>query len=383
MKIAQISNTWQTIPPKGYGGTERVVYDLCQGLAKKGHQVVLFASGDSKIDGQVSAIFDKKLLNKNIPWSNYLYPLLHFTYAYEEIKKAGDFDIIHGHYSLASDLISLSMAELSNVPTIFTAHCPLSMAKKYEDRQRIFEYCKNVKFVSISNRQRTIPLNYAATIYHGIDYKKIPFFEMPTDDYLFWLGRIVPEKGLDTALKTSSKLGKKIIVAGRVDKENSNNLNYYNNKIKDKLNNSQVTVVEKVDEGKRNELLQKSRCFLFPICWEEPFGLVMTESMATGTPVVAFAQGSVPEVIKDGETGFIVNISDSDIRGDWIVKKTGIEGFSEAIERIYSMPEKEYRQMRKNCRDHVEKNFTIEKMIKEYEKVYQKILNLKSYAICQ
>ena len=347
---------------------------MCQGLTNKGHQVTLFATGDSKINGKLSFIFNEKLLNKNIPWSKYLYSLLHFTYSYEEIKKAGDFDIIHGHYSLASDLISLSMAQLSNIHSVFTAHCPLSMDQKYEDRQKLFEYCQNVRFVSISNKQRTIPLNYAATIYHGIDHDKIPFTDLPTDDYLLWLGRIVPEKGLDIALEVSTTLGKKLIVAGRIDKENQNNLNYYNSKIKDQLNNSKAMIVETISGEKRNELLRKSKCFLFPICWEEPFGLVMIESMATGTPVVAYARGSVPEVIKDGVTGFIVNSSDTDIRGDFIVKKTGIEGLCEAVKKIYSLPDDQYRKMRHACREDVEKNFTVERMVDEYEKVYQQIL---------
>ena len=120
---------------------------------------------------------------------------------------------------------------------------------------------------------------------------------------------------------------------------------------------------------------QNAKLFLFPIEWEEPFGLVMIEAMAAGTPIVAFARGSVPEVIKDGETGFIVNSSDEDKRGDWIVKKVGIDGLCEAVERIYSMPKDHYRQMRKNCRGHVEKFFTIEKMIDNYEMVYKQITN--------
>jgi glycosyltransferase involved in cell wall biosynthesis len=119
-----------------------------------------------------------------------------------------------------------------------------------------------------------------------------------------------------------------------------------------------------------------SRLTLFPIQWEEPFGLVMTESMATGTPVIAFARGSVPEVMKDGETGFIINPSDNDIRGNWLIKKTGVEGLIEAINKIYDMPANEYLKMRKNCRKHVEQKFSMEKMVDSYEDVYKKILGL-------
>jgi len=374
MKIAQVANIWQSIPPKGYGGTERVIYDLCQGLTKKGHQVILFASGDSKINDKISYIFKEKLLDKNISWSHYLNPLLHFTFAYEQIKKAGDFDIVHGHYSLASDLISLSFAQLNEVPTLFTAHYPFIIDQKYDDRKKIFEYCNRVNFVSISNKQRTLPLKYISTIYHGIDILQSPFSDRPTDEYILWLGRIVPEKGLDYALDLAIQLKKKLMVVGRVDKENEANYKYFQTKIKNQLINPQITSFETVDTEKRNELLLQSKCFLFPIKWEEPFGLVMIEAMACGTPVIAFARGSVPEVVRDGETGFIVNSSDDDIRGDFIIKKTGFEGLKEAVEKIYNMADENYKQMRIKCRKHVEINFSLDKMVDEYENVYKKII---------
>ena len=122
-------------------------------------------------------------------------------------------------------------------------------------------------------------------------------------------------------------------------------------------------------------LMQKAKAFLMTINWEEPFGLVMIEAMACGTPVVAFARGSVPEIVKDGETGFIINPSDDDVRGDWIIKKTGFEGLCEAVNKLYSLSQEEYKQMRLACRKRVEERFTIEKMVEEYEKVYQDVLN--------
>jgi glycosyltransferase involved in cell wall biosynthesis len=372
LKIAQVVNIWESVPPTGYGGTERVVYNLCQGLIKKGHHVDLFASGNSKTSSRLFYIFDEHLLNKGINWSNYLYSLLHFTYAYNQIKKSGGYNIIHGHYSLASDLISLAFTHLQDCSTVFTLHCPLTIGQKYEDRKKIFEYCRNVHYVSISNNQRTIPLSYIATIYHGINLSLFPFKDS-SHGSLVWVGRITPEKGVNLAIDLANRLNRKMVIAGRVDKENEKNLNYFQTKIKNKLNNPLLTHLGEIDSNKRNELFVQAKCFLFPIQWEEPFGLVMIEAMACGTPIVAFARGSVPEVIKDGETGYIVNSSEEDKRGNWIVKKTGLEGLCQAVEKIYSMPEEQYKQMRRNCRSHVEKNFAVERMVDNYEKVYYDI----------
>ncbi len=374
LKIAQIVNIWQSIPPIGYGGTESVVADLTEGLVKKGHDVTLFTTGDSKTSAHQASFFQERLLHKNIPWNNYLYPLTHFLWAYDEIKKSGEFDIIHGHLSLASDFLSLAFASGQIVPSIFTLHFPLPLEERTKDRRVVFEYLKNMNFVSISNSQRKLPLRFAATVYHGINVGDFPFSQESSGDSIVWVGRIVPEKGLEDALEVAKRLGRKLVIGARVDKESESNLNYYKTQIEHKLQDTLVTNHGEITREKRNELLTSSRCFIFPIHWEEPFGLVMIESMACGTPVIAYARGSTPEVIKDGETGFLVNSSDDDIRGDFVIKKTGIEGLCEAVEKIYAMPEEEYKAMRRNCRAHVEKNFTVERMVDEYEKVYYKLL---------
>ncbi len=382
LKIAQIIGVWESIPPTKYGGTERVVFNICQGLVKKGHEVHLFASGDSKTDAHLHSVFPHKLIDLKIPWSNYLYDLHHFTFAYEAIKKTGDFDIIHGHFSLASDLISISFAHLlKNIPSVFTLHSPLPVSEHQKDRKDLFLYCNSIHYVSISNNQRQLPLPYASTIYHGIDLISIPYKETITPEsqnHMLWLGRIVPEKGLGMAIDLSHKLNKKLVVVGRIDEENPKNLDYYNDEIKSRLHSPLITTKKEVNSNERNILMANSKLFLFPIRWEEPFGLVMIESMACGTPVVAYARGSIPEVIKDGITGFIVNESPDDVRGHWVIKKTGIEGLCEAVQRIYNMPEDEYKKMRRACRSHAEENFTVERMVDQYEKVYQRVIEGKS-----
>lgn len=374
-KIAQIVNIWQSIPPIGYGGTERVVADLTEGLVKKGHDVTLFTTGDSKTSSNQASFFQERLLNKSIPWNNYLYSLTHFLWAYDEIKKKGNFDIIHGHLSLASDLLSLAIASEQTIPSIFTLHFPLPLEEKLKDRRILFEYLKNMNFVSISNSQRKLPLRFTGNVYHGISVDDFPFSQSPSNDYIVWIGRIVPGKGLEDAIEIANRLGRKLVVGARVDKESESNFNYYKTQIEHKLQQTPVINHGEVTSKERNELVTSSRCFIFPIKLEEAFGLVMIESMACGTPVVAYAKGAVPEMIKDGQTGFIVNSSDSDIRGDWIVKKTGIDGLTEAIEKIYAMSESEYKKMRENCRAHIEENFTVDRMVSDYEKVYEEIIN--------
>jgi glycosyltransferase involved in cell wall biosynthesis len=173
------------------------------------------------------------------------------------------------------------------------------------------------------------------------------------------------------ALKAASLSKQKIIFCGRKSTEN---VNFFDQELSPFIDNINVIYIDNTERDEALELFKRSKAFLFPVQWEEPFGLVMIESMACGTPVIAFARGSVPEIIKDGETGLIVNPSDGDIRGNWLVKKTGIEGLCEAIDKIYSLPVGQYQQMRRNCRSLVEKNFTVEKMVNEYEKVYQQIL---------
>lgn len=375
LKIAQIVSIWQSVPPVGYGGTERVVSDLTEGLVKRGYDVTLFSTGDSKTSAHLEYKFKEKFLHKNIDWNNYLYPLTHFLWAYDQIKKEGKYDIIHGHLSLASDFISISIAHQQIIPSVFTLHFTLDIMEKKQDRKEVFNYLKKSNFISISNNQRLpLPLNYVSTIYHGINIEKFKFNNGIKNDTMSWIGRIVPEKGLEDAIELSLELQKKLVIGGRVDDENKSNLQYFKANIEHKLASPLITHFGEIESAKRDEIFAQSKCFLFPIRWEEPFGLVMIEAMASGTPVVAYARGSVPEVIKDGETGFIVNSSDNDIRGDFIIKKTGREGLKEAIKKIYSMSEIEYKKMRRACRTHIENNFTVERMVDDYEKLYQEII---------
>jgi len=365
LRIGQIAPLNVSIPPKKYGGTERIIDALCRGLSGRGHKIFLFAAADAKTEGKIIPITPKSL------WTNKIKESMPY-YAYEMnviLRKSPGLklDILHDHLGP----FSLALYGGLDIPILHTLHVPIN-------NDRAWAYRKlNSKLISISNNQRkdAPQLNYVATIYNGTDTNLFRFNPNPKD-YLLFLGELVERKGVREAILAAKKLKLKLVIAGRVPIQMSQMKDYsfFQKYVKPELNRGRIEYAGEVASEKTSKFYGDAKATLFPIRWEEPFGLVMTESMSCGTPIIAFAKGSVPEITKDGETGFIVNSSPSDIRGNWIIKKTGIEGLCEAVDRIYAMPEKEYRQMRENCRKHVEKNFTIEKMVDNYEKVYSRII---------
>lgn len=263
------------------------------------------------------------------------------------------------------------MQQLFPLPTLHTFHRSLDLKSK--DEKEILLRYKSLNFSSISNSQRALDLNFLDTVYNSVNSTKYYPTNSCPNKSLLWVGRLTDKKGPAEALSVAQSLGLKLLLLGHVtDKK------YFEENIKKFSTNDNITIIinSLQDDVIRN--YQNSYLTLFPIKWDEPFGLVMIESMACGTPVVAFANGAAPEVIKDGETGFLVNPSDDDIKGDFIIKKTGIEGLQEAVQWVYGLSENEYRKMRKNCRKLVEEKFTVEKMVDNYEKVYERILKERS-----
>ncbi len=369
MKIALISPIEETVPPKLYGGIEWIVFYLSYFLAKKNHQVHLFASKDCPIleDYQLRSIYDFSIRNKP-PFNKS--PQLRESVKFYSLSKTieillkENFDIIHNHAGWRF----LIFQNLFKKKFLTTLHGSMS----YDYQNFIFKKYSDSYYISISNNQRKdLPeINYIKTIYNGIDLSNFIFNEKIKDDYLIFLARFSKEKGPVEAIKTAISTNRKLKIAVKIDLHDKK----YFEENKELLKNPNIDLIGEIDLKNKKFLLANAKALIAPIQWEEPFGLIFTEAMASGTPVIAFARGSVPEIIKDGETGFIVNPLDDDIRGNWIIKKTGIEGLCEAVERIYSMPKNEYLKMRYACREHVEKNFTAEKMVDEYEKVYQEIL---------
>lgn len=293
-----------------------------------------------------------------------------------EICQKEKFDLVHLHTN--NPLAELVVSKKVKAPFLFTLHGVCLYPDTESRLKKIFEDKKNY-FVSISNYQRKCfpAFNFIKTIYNGLEIDNFPFSKKGGQSMLF-SGRLKKTKGIKEAIAVALKTERKLEITGALSLDPVDRANFTENLIKTiKENDNLLTYHGLINRKNVSAFYGNSKLLISPTNWEEPFGLIFTESMACGTPVVAFARGSVPEIIKDGQTGFIVNSSDNDIRGDWIIKKTGVDGLIEAVNKIYEMAENEYLIMRQNCRNHVEENFTIEKMVDGYEAAYKKILKIK------
>lgn len=379
MRVAIVTSNFVRIGQDTKKGSEIFVYILINNLVKnkkdKELSLTAFCSGDSDLPVKIEGVdFHSTSFDKSIPNEKHI--IFELALMSKAFSMQDKFDLYH--MNIGNGDIVLPFAQFVKKPILITLHFTLESEymKKYF---ALFKNLQDVFFVSVSNAQRKLlpDLNYIETIYHGIDANSFKF-DQQGGEKIMWSGRAIPEKGLDLVLDVVRLTAKEAqLFAIRKEEEEKWLKEIILNKI-DAIN-KEIKVSIYFDKERLSLIkhYQNSKLFLFPIQWEEPFGLVMAEAMACGTPVVAFARGSVPEIIKDGETGFIVSPSDNDIRGNWIIKKTGIEGLCEAVERIYSMPYKEYRRMRENCRNHVEKNFTVKKMVAAYERVYEKVSSIQ------
>lgn len=358
MKIAMIISNLISVPPvaekmpkSASGAPEMISWQLAEQLVKHGHAVTLFAASGSNFSGKIVSVGSKataELSCLNVQDRiNYEYWLITEAIKHDQ---QGEFDVIHSQLPERTAAI----ASLFKSPVLTTLHSPV----KAED-ELLKANAKSQYFVSISNAQRKpLPgLNYLQTIYHGIDVSRYDFNENPKNDLVF-VGRIVSDKGPDIAIEVANNLALKLDIFGEHPTAEER---FYQEKIRPRVKGS-INLHGFTDQPQVIENLRQSKALLFPLRWEEPFGLVMIEAMATGTPVIAFNRGSVSEIIKDGETGFIIepdNISD----------------FQDAVKNIINMPNSEYQAMRRACRKHIEQNFSIEKMTSQYEQAYQKIAN--------
>lgn len=355
MKVGVVGTLWFNIPPKGYGGTEEVVCNLVNGLVEKGHDVTLFAPATARVKAKLFSTVSKPLSELDVGWDNVAYTLFHMAQAFDA---ASNFDILHIHLNKAQDYIALILAEHSKTPVLFTPHFVLPGLRNKKDRHLLLEKYKNLPFTSISDSQRKEKdFNFVKTVYNGLDLKKFPFFK-ESEEFFVWLGRVYPVKGAREAVLAAKKAKVKLLLAGHIDSFNKESVEYFKKEVKPLIDGKKIIWVGEVGPKERVELLGKAKGFLNPILWEEPFGLVMAESQAFGTPVISFKRGSASELIIDGKTGFLVN---------------NINEMAQKIKTIDKIN-------RLDCRKNVEEKFTVEKMVEGYEEAYLKtIKNWKKY----
>ena len=340
MRIAQVAPLWERVPPPAYGGIELVVGLLTDELVRRGHEVTLFASGDSISLAKLESIHPRALrLDPNIKEYN-IYEMLHLSRVYEQVE---EFDIIHSHMGCAA----LPYAKLVKTPTVHTLHGIFT-----PDNEKLFKFAKAQPYVSISNAQREprLDLNCVATVYNGIDVSSYEFYAQPDNPpYLAFLGRISPEKGTHLAIAIAKQTGWNLKMAGKVDVVD---VEYFEKEVKPHIDGKQIEYLGEANHAQKNALMGGAVATLFPITWREPFGLVMVESMASGTPVIAMKLGSTEEVIAHGKTGYLC------------------DSFEECVSAVSKVAELD----RHICREHVVNRFSVQKMTDGYEAVYQKIL---------
>ena len=299
MKIAQVSPLYEAVPPKLYGGTERVVAHLCDALVELGHEVTLFASADAETKAELAPVRDQAIRLDPAPFKSDL--ASHMSMLHEVRRRSDEFDIIHFH----TDMIHFPFFEDMAERTVTTLHGRLDI-KGLGD---VYRRWPQFPLVSISDSQRTaLPrLNWAGTVLHGLKtgaYRRGD----GAGGYLAFLGRISPEKGPERAIAIAKALGLPLKIAAKVDPADRT---YFEDVVEPLLHHPLIDYIGEIGDGQKPAFLGDAAALLFPINWPEPFGLVMIEAMACGSPVVAFDCGSVPEVIEDGVTGFIVGNTDA------------------------------------------------------------------------
>lgn len=339
MKIAQFAPIWIPVPPRSYGGIEFMVSELTEGLLKRGHEVTLFATQDSQTDGRLispwpTSLWRAKLNSPHAVWSLHLSNLLDH---HEE------FDIIHDH----ATFYTAPFTPFFRPPVVSTLHRPLT-----PETQKVFEKYPNINYVPVSEDQRTsaAALHHVNTIHNGVPIERFTFNNEP-DDYLLWISKIIPGKGILEAIEVAKSSGSKLKIAGNIVGEE--NERFFKYEVLPHIDGTQIEFVGEVDFDTKHKLFRNARAFLAPFKRREPFGLVLTEAMVCGTPVIGFKDGAIPEIIEDGVTGFVVNDTSE---------------MCEAVRKIGSLD-------RANCRARVVDHFSTERMIDDYENLYARIVN--------
>ena len=340
MNIAQVAPLWESVPPEFYGGIERIVSYITEELVRQGHHVTLFASGDSKTAARLQAACPSALHMQTAGPVNRDAPLvLMMEQAFG--KEAGQFDIIHSHL----DILSFPISRRCTTPTLTTLYGRLDLP----EIGSVFKEYRDMPVVSISNAQQTpLPdVNWQGTVHHGLPKDLYSFHPSP-GSYLAFLGRISHEKRPDHAIEIAKRVGMPLRIAARVDEADRD---YFEGQIEQSLEHPLIEYVGEITDEEKCDFLGDAAAVLCPYDWPEPFGLVLIESLACGTPVLAYRRGSIPEIIDDGVTGFVCDNLDEMVN---------------AIDRIPLIT-------RQHCRWAFEERFTVQRMVDDYLALYERI----------
>ncbi len=363
MKIAQIAPPWIPIPPKNYGGTESVIYNLVEEQVAQGHDVTLFAPGDTKTAAKLVSFFPKSLLKEGVPWSMHLKAFYHLQKALELVKEQ-NFDIVHTHLSSGADMYAFPLMASLATPHVTTlhSHFPFDHGPGgwVGDADNYYmDWAPYLPIVAISNAARAQvqePLNFVGVVYNGIEVNQLqPIRRRKKDPYFVWLGRFMPEKGPHLAIEAAKQANISLVLAGTIDRHVKESVSYFHDIIEPQVDNDQIKYIGPVNARQKASLLGGARGFLNPIEWEEPFGMVMVEAMAFGCPVISFERGAVPEIIAHGKTGFLV------------------QNLAEMIQYIPRIDE----IARNTLPTYVEQNFSARVMAQNYEQVYKNVIRMK------
>lgn len=339
MRIAQVAPLWESVPPKLYGGTERIVSYVTEELVAMGHDVTLFASGDSETTARLEAICPQALrLNTGI--FNRDAPLIMLQE--KGLGSAHDFDIIHSHL----DFTGFPLARRNPVPVVTTLHGRLDLP----ELKPVYREFSEMPLVSISDAQR-LPLpwaNWAGTIYHGLP-RNMYSFQAESQGYLAFLGRIAPEKRPDQAIEIAKRSGIPLRIAAKVDPSDRM---YFEAEVEPLLHHPLIEFVGEISDAEKDEFIGNAMALVCPYDWPEPFGLVLIEAFACGTPVIAYRRGSIPEIVDHGVTGFICDTVD------------------EMVNAVGQVPLID----RKRCRTAFDERFTADRMARDYVTLYERLL---------
>ena len=336
MKIAIVSKLWEATEPESTGGTGAVAGYLVEELVRRGHEVSLFATSDSRTSAQLIPGPGAAEFRKNYSEAQ---EFLNISSAFD---RRDNFDIIHCH----NDYKSLFFGAASQTPSLHS----VQYGEFFADELAVFEKFKHLNFVGISQAiQKMLPqLNWRGLVYNGLDTRRFSYQENK-EDYLLFLGRLSPQKGVSVAIQIAKRLNRRLLIAGKKSEQDAE---YLRRQVDPFIDGTKIKYMGEVGFDKKVDLLSRAACLLHPVNILEAFGMTLIEAAACGTPVIAFDQGAIPEIIINGETGFIVNNEEEMVRAVGELKKISA----------------------RNCRQRVENNFTAEKMAEGYEEIYRKLI---------